>query len=137
MSGFAARNAVQQHGEMRRHLIVRSVELRSAHAGERVLQYFLRKGICLVKLLQMDAEARIHVVDDDGRGARKLRVGAGEGQELGGVGLQVEGKAEGVELTEALKLKSEDVQFDVGYTRLPFHQLSSRVRSDERFGQTR
>jgi hypothetical protein len=38
---------------MRHHLIVRPIELRSAHAGERVLQYLLRKGICLVKLLQM------------------------------------------------------------------------------------
>ncbi len=76
---------------MRRHLIVRPIELRSAHAGERVLQYLLRKGICLVKLLQIDAKARVHVVDDDDRGARQLRVGGGEGQELGGVCLQVEG----------------------------------------------
>ena len=69
------------------HLIVRPIELRRAHADKRVLQNLLRKGICVFKLLQIYAEARIHVVDDDVRRAGQLRVGAGEGQQLGGVGL--------------------------------------------------
>ena len=53
------------------------------------------------------AEARIHVVNDDVRRAGQLRVGVGEGQQLGGVGLQVKREAEGVQLAESLKLKSE------------------------------
>ena len=77
--------------EMRRsnmeHLIVRPIELRRAHADKRVLQNLLRKGICVFKLLQIYAEARIHVVDDDVRRAGQLRVGVGEWQQLGWVGL--------------------------------------------------